>query len=162
MSVFEDLVALLEREQARFRVVEHESEGRSDLVAALRGTTIAQGAKAMVCEITDLSKTEPGKFVLAVVPGDCRVNFKAVARMADGRKGTFANPDRAQSLTGCVMGAVPPFVFNGPLTLFADAAFLASEDEIAFNAGRLDRSIVMKSVDYKRIARPQIGDIAVR
>jgi hypothetical protein len=35
----------------RFRVIEHTPEGRSNLVAGVRGTTIAQGVKAVVCAI---------------------------------------------------------------------------------------------------------------
>jgi Ala-tRNA(Pro) deacylase len=38
-TMYEKLVALLEREGARYRVIEHPAEGRSDAVAAIRGTS---------------------------------------------------------------------------------------------------------------------------
>jgi hypothetical protein len=44
MNVFGRLVSLFTNENARFQIIEHTPEGRSDLVAAVRGTSIAQGA----------------------------------------------------------------------------------------------------------------------
>ncbi|KAB0685746.1 YbaK/prolyl-tRNA synthetase associated domain-containing protein, partial [Burkholderia territorii] len=34
---------------ARFRVLDHPAEGKSDVIAAIRGTRPEQGAKAMLC-----------------------------------------------------------------------------------------------------------------
>ena len=65
-TVFDRLVALLEDEAAGFRVIEHPAEGRSDLVAEVRGTVPGQGAKAMLCK----SKDDDCTLVLAILPGD--------------------------------------------------------------------------------------------
>ena len=56
--------------------------------------------------------------------------------------------------TGCVIGAIPPFTFNERMPLIVDEALLDRFDEIAFNAGRLDASMVLNSADYQRIACP--------
>ena len=157
MSVFDRLVLLFTQHGARFRVIEHPAEGRSDVVGAMRGTSVAQGAKAIVCEIEGAAST---RFVLAVVPGDRKVNMKAVARVAGGRKGHFAKPEMAEKLMGCVVGSIPPLSFNNAVPLIVDAGLLAREEEIAFNAGRLDRSIVIRAEDYQRIAGPMVSDIA--
>jgi len=114
MSVFDRLVFLFTNENARFRVIEHTPEGRSDLVAGVRGTTIAQGAKAIVCAIPVEGHE---RYVLAVLPGDRRVDMKAVARIVGGRKGRFAQASLAEELTGCVVGAIPPVAFNSSLKL---------------------------------------------
>jgi Ala-tRNA(Pro) deacylase len=156
MPVFDRLVALFTEQGARFRVVEHPAEGRSDVVAAIRGTRVSQGAKAIVCEIDGAASA---RYALAVVPGDRKLNMKAVARLAGGRKGSFAKPETAEALTGCVIGSIPPLSFNSALPLIVDAGLLAREDEIAFNAGRLDRSIVIDAQDYRRIAAPLVSDI---
>ncbi len=57
------------------------------------------------------------------------------------------------------MGAVPPFSFDPQLTLMVDINLLA-EDQIVFNAGRLDRSVFLRSDDYLRLARPVVESIA--
>jgi Ala-tRNA(Pro) deacylase len=72
----------------------------------------------------------------------------------------IAFKEKAQALTGCVIGAIPPFSFNDQLQVLADLLILQNE-EVVFNAGCLDRSIFMKLADYVRIAKPQIVKIAL-
>lgn len=150
--MFDTLIALLDGGGARYRVLEHPAEGRSDLVAAIRGTAPGQGAKAMLCK----SKGEPGPWVLAVLPGDQKVDFKKVAMAAGMKKVTLASPEEAMQATGCVIGAIPPFALSEQILLVVDPGLVETYDEIAFNAGRLDRSMVLNSQDYVRVARPQL------
>jgi Ala-tRNA(Pro) deacylase len=83
MDVFDRLVDLFRAGEARFRVIEHPAEGRSDAIAAIRGTQPSQGAKAIVCAIPVDGDT---RFVLAVVPGDRRVTSgRWQSSWADGR-----------------------------------------------------------------------------
>jgi Ala-tRNA(Pro) deacylase len=60
-----------------------------------------------------------------------------------------------------VIGAIPPFSFNDQLQVLADP-LIQENEEVVFNAGRLDRSIFMKLDDYLRIAKPQLVKIALR
>jgi Ala-tRNA(Pro) deacylase len=156
-AVFDRLLALLDNAAARFRVIEHPAEGRSDQVAALRGTAPGQGAKAMLCK----SRDDDGTLILAILPGDRKLDFKRVAAAADVRKATLASPEEAQRETGCVMGAVPPFVFSPNIRLIVDPDLIDRFDDIAFNAGRLDRSIVLNSADYVRITQPLLRSLCV-
>ncbi|MEK9722992.1 MAG: YbaK/EbsC family protein, partial [Rhodospirillaceae bacterium] len=75
------------------------------------------------------------------------------------QKGRFAPEDEVEALTGCVMGAIPPFAFHDDLALVVDRAF---EDwaEVAFNAGRLDRSLFLDFADYRRIVGPTFADLS--
>ena len=154
--VFEKLVSLLDNGQARYRVLEQAAEGKSDEVARIRGTAPGQGAKAMLC------KTKSGEhWVLAVLPGDQKLDFKKLAAALGLPKMTLASPDEATALTGCVMGAVPPFSLTPQIALVVDPGLVTRFDEIAFNAGRLDRSMVLSSADYLRIAQPAQHSICV-
>ena len=49
-----------------------------------------------------------------------------------------------------------PFSFHPDLTLVADPLLFERFDEIAFNAGLLEKSVIMDSRDYLRIARPEL------
>ena len=69
--------------------------------------------------------------------------------------------EKAQELTGCVIGSIPPFSFSDQLQVLADP-LIQQNEEVVFNAGRLDRSIFMKLDDYIRIAKPQLTKIALR
>ena len=152
---YDQLVALLESQNARFRVLEHPAEGKSDLVAQIRGTAPGQGAKAMLCK----SKDGAGDLVLVVLPGDRKLDFKKVAGALGMKKATLASPEEAMQATGCVIGAIPPFAANTDLRLVVDPGLVNTYDEIAFNAGRLDRSIVLNTQDYLRIARPLLQPV---
>jgi Ala-tRNA(Pro) deacylase len=42
------LIALLDKQGAHYRLIEHIPEGRTELVSAMRGNTLAQAAKCIV------------------------------------------------------------------------------------------------------------------
>ena len=157
-DIHEKLCALLDKEGAIYRVVEHEAEGRTELIAKIRGNRIEQSIKSMTLQVR-LSRKE-NIYCLANVPGDCRVDLDGVKSYFHADSVAFASKEKAQALTGCVLGAIPPFSFNDQLQVLADPLILQNE-EVVFNAGRLDRSIFMKLNDYTSIAKPQIVKIAL-
>lgn len=150
------LLQILDAAGARYRVVEHAAEGRSEEISVIRGNHPSQALKAMVVAL----KGGDGDFALAVLPGDRRVDFTALAQAFGAKKVRFASPDDAERLTGCVMGSVPPFSFDpSGLPLVADPAIRAN-DEVCFNAARLDRSIFMPLDDYLAAASPRLAAFA--
>jgi len=152
------LVALLDGSGVPYRLLYHAAEGRSEHVAALRGTAVEQGAKALVCRIK-LSANKRLN-VLAVFPADMRADLDAIAAAAGGKKAALATRDFARALTACEIGAIPPFSFNPDLQLIVDESLGLRHDEIVFNAGRLDASIQMRARDYLALARPQRAVLA--
>ena len=153
------LTELLNREGAVYRVIEHEAEGRTEYIAKIRDNRIEQSIKSIVLQVR-LGKRE-NIYCLANVPGDCRIDFNGVKSHFNASSAAFAKPDKAQELTGCVIGAIPPFSFDDQLQVLADP-LIQQNEEVVFNAGRLDRSIFMKMDDYIRIAKPVMTRIALR
>jgi len=158
-EIHEQLRSLLDREGAYYRVIEHEPEGRTEVIAKIRGNKIQQSIKSMVLQVR--LKPKENIYCLANIPGDCRVDFGGVKNHFNADSVAFAQKEKAQELTGCIIGAIPPFSFNERLILLADP-LIRENDEVVFNAGRLDRSIMMKLSDYMRIARPRLVSIAKR
>lgn len=157
-DVFARLVEMLTAAGARFRVIEHVAEGRSEQIAAIRGNRPEQAAKAMVLQVKGGGAGT--RHVLAILSGNRKVDFAAVAEAMGGRKASFAAPEDAGRLTGCAMGAVPPFSFDAAaLSLLVDPDLLEN-DRLFFNAGRLDRSMELSTEDWLRIAKPQVNRIA--
>ena len=76
--------------------------------------------------------------------------------MIGGSKASLASPAEVDTLTACVFGAIPPFSFHPDLRLIADPLLFDRYPEIAFNAGQLDKSIILNTEDYLRIARPEL------
>src|SRR5512143_2436056 len=158
-DVHERLCELLDRERAPYRVLEHEPEGRTESIARIRGNRLEQAIKSMVVQVR-ISRRE-NRYCLANVPGDRRVDLDAIRAHFQAEGAGFATREKAEALTGCVIGAIPPFSFDERLLLVADPA-IGQNEEVVFNAGRLDRSIFMKSADYFRLAKPDVAGIAFR
>ena len=156
-DVFDRLVALLGEAEAKFRVIEHAAEGRSEKISVIRGNRPEQAAKAMVLDVRGGGGGR--RHVLAILPGNRKLDFAAVAALFEARKCGFASPDTAQLLTGCAMGAVPPFALNPELALVVDENLL-NNDTLYFNAGRLDRSMELDTKDWIAAARPRVAKIA--
>lgn len=151
LDVFERLTALLDAGGASYRVVEHETAGRSEEVARIRGTQLGQGAKALV---THVKGGGVKLHVLAVLPADCQADLGRVAVALGGTRASLASPDEVMALTGCVFGAIPPVAFHPELKLVADPLLFDRFEELAFNAGSLNRSIILNAQDYRRIVAP--------
>lgn len=73
-----------------------------------------------------------------------------------GLRASLASPAEVDALTGCVFGAIPPFSFHPNLKLVADPLLFERFNEIAFNAGLLEKSVIMDTTDYLRIAQPEL------
>lgn len=159
IDIHQRLCDLLDQEGAQYRVIEHEPEGRTEVIARIRGNRIEQSVKSIVVQVR-LNRKE-NIYFLANVPGDCRIDFDGIKRQFSADSVAFASREKAQELTGCAIGAIPPFSFSDQLQVLADP-LIQQNDEVVFNAGRLDRSIFMKLDDYIRIAKPQMSKIALR
>ena len=157
LSMFDRIVSVLKRHNAEFRVVEHEAEGQSDKIAKIRGNEPKQGAKAILTMSTP-TKGEPS-YTLAVLPGDEALDFGKLKKLVGIKNTSMAPLDQVEKLTSCVKGSVPPFSFTSHISLVVDESLVKSNEEIVFNAGRLDRSIFLKVKDYLRVARPRLVDI---
>ena len=158
-DIHQRLCALLDQQGAAYRVIEHEPEGRTEVIAKIRGNRIEQSIKSIVVQVR-LNRKE-NVYCLANVPGDCRIDFDGIKAHFGADSVAFASREKAQELTGCVIGAIPPFSFNDQLKVMADP-LIQENEEVVFNAGRLDRSIFMRLADYIRIAIPQLVPIALR
>src|SRR5579859_2477568 len=155
-DTYSQLIAFLDEHEVAYRLIDHAPEGRTEVVSPLRGNALGQAAKCIVLMVKIGKKVT--RYVLAVVPGDAKVNLQGVKALMGGTYVAFASSDIAERLAGSVAGTILPFSFNPELKLVVDPSLLEN-DEIYFNAARLDRSMVLKTSDYVAVARPRMGRI---
>jgi Ala-tRNA(Pro) deacylase len=155
-DTYTQLITFLDQHGVLYRLIDHAPEGRTELVSPMRGNALSQAAKCIVLMVKIGKKVT--KYILAVVPGDARVDLNAVKALMGGTYVAFASSDIAERLAGSVAGTILPFSFNPELELVVDPSLLEN-DEIYFNAARLDRSMVLKTNDYVAVARPRLGQI---
>lgn len=156
-STYDDLIALLEAHHADYALLDHPPEGATDLVSAMRGHPVSQAAKCLLLMVKVDRRTR--KHVLAVVPGDRRVDLDAVRALYDARYVGFTDPGTAADLARAEPGTVLPFVMDPSVELVVDPQLLAQE-RLYFNAARLDRSVSLATCDYSKIAQPRLAAIA--
>lgn len=155
-DLYQRLITMLDDGDARYRLIDHAPEGRTEEVSAMRGNPLGAAAKCIVVMVKIGKKVS--RYFLAVVPGDARVDLQAVKALVDGTYVSFASTDKAELLAGSVSGTILPFSFHEDLTLVVDPALL-KHPELFFNAARLDRSLALNTEDYVRLANPTIAPL---
>ncbi len=156
-NTYDHLITLLDSEGVDYRLLDHAPEGATDAVSALRGHPPSQAAKCIVLRVKVDRRTT--RHVLAVVPGDRRVDLDAVRALYGARYAGFSDPATAERLARSVPGTVLPFSFDPGLEVVADPELL-TQPALYFNAARLDRSLCLSAADYERLAKPRVARIA--
>ena len=151
-NVFQRLAELLDAKSIPYDVLRHAPVYTSEEAAAIRGTPLASGAKALICKADE-------RFLMVVLPADRKLASKLVRKAASAKSLRFASREEVEQLTGLAPGSIPPFgsLFNLPT--WCDER-LAEQPRINFNAGDHSISISMAYTDYLTAERPQIGGYA--
>lgn len=155
-DTYQRLIDLLDQHRAQYRLIDHEPEGRTDLVSPMRGNAVRDAAKCMVLMVKLGKKVT--RYVLGVVPGDAKIDLNAVRDLLGGTYASFASADIAERLAGSVAGTILPFSFHPELELIIDPS-VRKIDELYFNAARLDRSMALRTSDYLTITQPRVERI---
>jgi prolyl-tRNA editing enzyme YbaK/EbsC (Cys-tRNA(Pro) deacylase) len=139
---------LLHDRGCAFREIEHAATFTSEESALARGEELGVGAKALLLRTDDA-------FRLFVLPADRKLDSAALKRELHVKRIRFATPEELAELTGLVPGSVPPFGEPVlPFELFADTEVGVRYDKVAFNAGSLTVSIIMRGSDWETVAAP--------
>jgi nondiscriminating aspartyl-tRNA synthetase len=124
----------------------HEPVTTSEESAHIRGTNIHQGAKALFMQADK-------DYILFVLPADLKADLDSLQQFLKVKKLALASKDTIKAKTGLDVGAIPPFGSVLGVKTYVDS-HLSENKEIAFNAGRLDRSILMNYEDYISLEKP--------
>lgn len=132
-----------------FREIEHAPTHTSEESARARGEELKNGGKALLIRI----EQTPCLFVLSAAR---KLDSAAIKKHFDVKRTRFATPEELFALTGLVPGAVPPFGRPIlPFDLYVDESIPRNE-RIAFNAGSLTTSFILRVPDYLRLVQPAV------
>jgi Ala-tRNA(Pro) deacylase len=148
VTVFDRLQDKLRQAGVPFTVLRHAPVYTSEEAAAVRGTSLASGAKALVVKAGEA-------FALLVLPADRKLDSRK-ARAGLGVKALrFATREEVEQLTGLQPGSIPPFGSLFGLPTHCDPA-LAANDPINFNAGDHSISVQMSYADFLAGEQPRL------
>src|SRR3989344_4116710 len=102
--------------------LEHEEVVTSEDAARTRGFELKQGIKAIIL-------TNDKEFVVVCVPADKKVDTKLVANEVKWARNKLrmATAEEVLEVTGCIIGAVPPFGHKQKLKLLIDKGIYDNE-----------------------------------
>ncbi len=149
MSTLDRIKQLLTAHAIPFRTLHHKATRTSEESAAVRGESLAVGAKAIVMKVG-------GRFALFVITAARRIDGRKIRAFLGVKKTRFATPEELMELTGLTPGSVPPL---GRPILDMDL-YVEANDRVAFNAGSLTDSIIMAADDYFSLIDATIFDFA--
>jgi len=152
-SVFDRLRDRLQQGGVAYTVLRHEPVYTSEQAAAVRGTSLASGAKALLVKAGD-------RFVLLVLPADRKLDSKRARTALSVKALRFATKEEVLELTGLEPGSIPPFGSLFGMATYCDPA-LAESGFINFNAGDHAISVQMTYEDYLRVEKPTAAGVTL-
>jgi prolyl-tRNA editing enzyme YbaK/EbsC (Cys-tRNA(Pro) deacylase) len=123
----------------------------ADAAAAI-GCPVAAIVKSLVFKVDDSA-------VLALVPGDRRLDTVRLATVAGGSHVRRASLDEVRDATGFAAGGTPPFGHLKPLRVFGDL-HLRRHDPVWAAAGTPTTVFPISLHDLDRVVRPKWVDIS--
>lgn len=140
----------LARQKVPYQVVTHDKAYTAQGVAAALHTSGRDVAKTVIL------KTANGSLMMVVLPAPRHVNLQAMQELLGTPVELAQERDFDQVFAGCEVGAEPPFGNLYDLPVYVDES-LASDPEIAFNAGTHVDAIRMRYEDFERLVHPVVG-----
>ena len=100
-----------------------------------------------------------GTLVCAVVPVAARLDLKALAAAAGGRRAELADPAKAQRATGYVLGGISPLGHRSRIPVLVDES-TTGFDRIYVSAGKRGLQLELAPSDLIRLAQATTAAIA--
>jgi Ala-tRNA(Pro) deacylase len=147
------LKEFLDTSGVQYQPITHRIAFTAQEVAAAEHVPGREHAKVAIVKV-------PSGFFMAVLPAPKKVDLVKFAAAVQQKEARLASEDEFERMfPQCETGAMPPFGNLFGLPLIVDRT-LEDDTNIAFQAGTHTESIRMKYLDFKRLARPQVADIA--
>lgn len=108
---------------------------------------------------TLLLAVDGARLVVALVPVAARVNPKALAAAAGGKRAEMAEPAAAERATGYVVGGISPLGQRRALPTIIDRSAL-DHDTVYVSAGRRGLELALAPADLIRLTRATTAPIA--
>ena len=148
--VYQKVKQILADRNVKFEEYKHEAVYTSEQAAEVRGLGSAkQGAKAMIF------KTDVGKFVLVINPGDKKVDTKNIAKMENTKHLSLAKPEEVENIAGVPIGCVPPFGLKMNLKTYLNEELLKNR-HVYFNPGSHTKTVRIRAKDLLCILQTSI------
>jgi Cys-tRNA(Pro)/Cys-tRNA(Cys) deacylase len=149
-------VRLLDQHKIQYELREYEVDPddlTAETVARKVGLPAEQVFKTLV------ARGDRNGVCLAVIPGNCELDPKALAQLTGDRRIEMVQLKDVQPLTGYIRGGVTALACKKDYPIYADETFELF-DVISISAGARGTQILLAPQDYIRIVNARLGPIA--
>jgi len=141
---------LLEEKGVEYEEFEHEPVYTCEAADRVRKTgENSKGIKNLLFE------TFEGKFLIALGPGDKKIDIKKITKMEGTKHMRLAKPKDVERLIGCPIGCVPPFGHKNQIKTYLDKELL-SFDYLYFNPANHSKTFKIRAHDLLNLIEKPI------
>jgi Cys-tRNA(Pro) deacylase len=139
----------------RIRVLRlHASTHTVEDAARELGTDVRRIAKTLLAHLAD------GRFVVAILRGDTRLDRRKLCRAAQAKAMTLAKADEVLEVTGYPVGGVPPFPLKTDIAVFIDRRVM-EVDTVFGGGGEVDALVEAPTEELLAVTRGTVADLAI-
>ena len=155
--IINNVTRLLDSKKISYRAFELPEEK----ISALDTAQLLDVSPALIYKsIVFLRTTPKGKPILAVIPADCEVDPKLLAKAVNEKKVKPATLAEAEKLTGLKAGGISPLaLINKGFQIFLSETAEAL-DEIHISGGQLGLNIRLKVKDLQKITGARFAPVS--
>ena len=148
MSIFENILQILENNQISYKLIEHEPVFTMEQAAKVCSHKPVQGVKTLLAKL--YSSKRQFDYWLVVWQGNEQIIFDELTSQQSYKKWKFAQPDEVLFDIGVEVGALAPFGYVQKYPTIFDKRLLEQE-QVYINAGVHDKTIALAPRDLFQI-----------
>jgi len=146
-SPYRKIIKLLKESGVDYKLIYHEPVYTSEQAEKITGLDLGQGMKSLLVK-------GDRKFVLAVIPGDKRLDVRKMALLMKVKRVGLATKEEVKERMHCELGSCYPLGGVVSLRTIADPSLLG-KNTLLLSPGVNDKTIIMSAEDYFRVAGPE-------
>lgn len=151
-------VTALKAAKVDHRLLEYDYDPDADAIGM--AAAAALGVDPSILFKTLVTDVEGVGLVCCVIPSPARLDLKAVAAAAGGKRAALADPKLAEKVSGYVIGGISPLGMRRRLPTLIDAS-AATLAEMIMNGGRRGLQIVAAPADIRKVLDAKLAAITV-
>lgn len=152
-NIRNEIIRCLKTNELHFEHAKHEKTPTSEDSARVRGTSLAEGIKALI-----LKGKQSKKNYQFNISSHKKLDMKKVADLV-GEKCEFEDARVILERFGLEVGGIPPFGSLFQMDTYYDEG-IKEASRAAFNCGLLSESIIMKTPDLIALVQPRFGSFS--
>ena len=130
-----------------------EADSYGDEAVQLLGVAAHLVFKTLIIELNN------GELAVGIVPVNKKLNLKAIAKVLKVKKAEMADTQKAQRVTGYLLGGISPLGQKKALKTVIDSSVIGV-DKLHISAGRRGLEIELSPNDLIKLCNAQIAPIA--